>query len=242
VLVSFFDKRFENSVRIWAEKDKNKLQMASSTVRLIVMIAFASYSSVNGFALTMPVLYTGQEPGLTIIDSKSLNRTMFNQSHAIVFEFYNSWCGHCARFAPVWKQFAGEVRHWSSAVRVVALDCALDDNTPICRQYEVEMYPSVRLFAPQVAGLNDHGHQVEELKPKADFFLNITTKYLIEYQAKNETTDWPHLQPLTSISNWQTVQTKLNHDFKSIADLEVFLYIEPFDSLNGSQVRFEIHV
>ena len=29
---------------------------------------------------------------------------------AWVVEFYNTWCGHCVKFAPKWKQFAMELK------------------------------------------------------------------------------------------------------------------------------------
>lgn len=212
-------------------------------IRMIAIFASCFLvRNVDAFSLSMPVLYSGKEPGLTIVDVKSLNQTLFNQTYAVAFEFYNSWCGHCARFAPIWKQFAGDLRHWSSVVQVIALDCAVEENTSVCRQYEVEMYPSVRLFPPNVNGSQEHGHQLTELQPKAELLRNLTLRYLIDYQSKNLIKDWPVLQPIKSIDEWFTIKSFIKS--RNASDIQVFLYVEPYDSLNGSQVsaKFKINL
>ena len=52
-------------------------------------------------------LYTNKD-AVDILTSSSFRSDIFSKPFAIVVEFYNSWCGHCIRFAPVWKKFAGD--------------------------------------------------------------------------------------------------------------------------------------
>lgn len=43
-----------------------------------------------------------------VLDSDSVSR-VFHSSSALIVEFYATWCGHCASFAPVWKKLARDV-------------------------------------------------------------------------------------------------------------------------------------
>ena len=55
-------------------------------------------------------LYNGFDKFLEL-NSTNLRSTVFskNVSYTWLIEFYNSWCGHCHRFAPVWKEFATDI-------------------------------------------------------------------------------------------------------------------------------------
>lgn len=45
------------------------------------------------------------------LNGTNLRSTVFNknESYTWLIEFYNSWCGHCHRFVPVWKTFANDI-------------------------------------------------------------------------------------------------------------------------------------
>ena len=45
------------------------------------------------------------------LNTTNFKNEIFNSSHnnAWIIEFYNSWCGHCHRFSPIWKQFALDI-------------------------------------------------------------------------------------------------------------------------------------
>lgn len=45
-----------------------------------------------------------------ILDHGNFSATVHGTDNAWVVEFYNTWCGHCVAFAPVWKQFGKEVK------------------------------------------------------------------------------------------------------------------------------------
>ena len=54
-------------------------------------------------------LYSSEDY-VTILDDDSFERTVYGSSNAWMVEFYNSWCGHCVRFAPTWKKIAADVK------------------------------------------------------------------------------------------------------------------------------------
>ncbi|XP_055627982.1 sulfhydryl oxidase 1-like [Toxorhynchites rutilus septentrionalis] len=78
----------------------------------------------------------------------NLKERVFQQPHASLVEFYNSYCGFCRRYAPIWKQLASDILGWQKLVKVTALDCSQDENNAICREFEVMAYPTIRFFAP----------------------------------------------------------------------------------------------
>lgn len=60
-------------------------------------------------------------------------------------KFFAPWCGHCKRLAPTWdelgKKFAG-----SDLVKVIRVDCTLDENKSLCSKEGVDGYPSLFLY------------------------------------------------------------------------------------------------
>lgn len=207
--------------------------------RLTIFLFVFWFGSVcnyaNSFTLDKPILYTGKEPGLTLVDNKSLQSTIHNRSQLIMFEFYNSWCGHCVRFAPIWKQLASDVRRWNSTVLLTALDCAEDSNSEICRDYEVMMYPSIRFFYPFVNNTNEHGTQLEELKPDAVYLKGLIMKSLIDYQANHSTPTWPNLQPIANLTEWHRIR-EATYSSQNKIDSHLFAIIESSTSMLGTEV------
>ena len=43
-----------------------------------------------------------------ILDNANFYKNLIGSDSVWVVEFYNSWCGHCIKFAPNWKEFAKE--------------------------------------------------------------------------------------------------------------------------------------
>ena len=53
-------------------------------------------------------LYTNID-AVEILNTQNFESSVILKPYAIVVEFYNSWCGHCIRFAPKWKKFAKSI-------------------------------------------------------------------------------------------------------------------------------------
>lgn len=46
---------------------------------------------------------------VAILTADNFNENVYNSSSAWLVQFYNSWCGHCIKFSPVWKQLGADV-------------------------------------------------------------------------------------------------------------------------------------
>ncbi|XP_045784639.1 sulfhydryl oxidase 1 isoform X2 [Maniola jurtina] len=81
---------------------------------------------------------------VTILTSKNFDRKIYGQQNAFLLQFYNSYCGHCRAFAPKFKSLAAELEPWKNIVKLAVIDCSIEENNEICRQFEVMAYPSLR--------------------------------------------------------------------------------------------------
>uniref|UniRef100_UPI00398F276E sulfhydryl oxidase 1 n=1 Tax=Pristiophorus japonicus TaxID=55135 RepID=UPI00398F276E len=111
-----------------------------------VFVSFAAISLLLTPAAVSGVgLYT-QADQVTILESDSFDRIVYNTSNAWLVEFYASWCGHCINFAPVWKSLARDIKEWKPAIDLAVINCASMRNAKICRTFEVSTYPTIKFF------------------------------------------------------------------------------------------------
>lgn len=82
-----------------------------AAVLLIATVLFLLATRSNAAANFGSVLYDASDP-VRIIDGTDdfFRTTRSPASRAYLIEFYNSWCGHCIRYAPLFKEFAGDVQ------------------------------------------------------------------------------------------------------------------------------------
>lgn len=97
-----------------------------------------------------------------ILTSTNFNTSIFGQDHASLVEFYNSYCGHCKRFAPTYKKLANETWYWRDIIKVMAIDCAAEENYyEICVNFDLNVYPTLRYFKPQYEpSESDYGYKI----------------------------------------------------------------------------------
>ncbi|XP_050360545.1 sulfhydryl oxidase 1-like isoform X2 [Nymphalis io] len=81
---------------------------------------------------------------VVILTNKNFDKKIYGQTNAYVVQFYNSYCGHCRAFAPKFKSLASELESWKNILKLAVLDCSVEENNEICREFEVMAYPSVR--------------------------------------------------------------------------------------------------
>lgn len=127
-----------------------------------------SFKAANPFEKAeVQGLYSPQDD-VEILTSLNFRERVFNQPHASVVEFYNSWCGFCQRFAPSWKALATDTLPWKSMVSVGAIDCSDDMNSQLCREFEIMGYPALRYFHENyrtgIGRVMRKGNDLDELK------------------------------------------------------------------------------
>jgi len=55
------------------------------------------------------LLYSDEDDVISL-NVTSFNRTVLGTSNAWLVEFFSSWCGHCVRYAPLYKQLATDIK------------------------------------------------------------------------------------------------------------------------------------
>lgn len=53
-------------------------------------------------------LYNASD-NVVILNATNFKSSVYRDTKGWLVEFYNSWCGFCFRFAPLWKQFANDI-------------------------------------------------------------------------------------------------------------------------------------
>jgi len=59
---------------------------------------------------TVKPLYLDDDDDVISLTASAFNRTVYGTSNAWLVEFYSSWCGHCIRFAPMYKQLSADIK------------------------------------------------------------------------------------------------------------------------------------
>lgn len=116
-----------------------------------------------------PDLYTPIDDVIRL-NSTTFGPTLFSESKNVTYmvQFYNTFCGHCQMFAPIYKNLASRVKNWTSVVRIAGVDCSKDENTITCSENNIMGYPTLYIYPPnpkkddpQDAPLNLRNLQIE---------------------------------------------------------------------------------
>lgn len=175
-----------------------------------------------------------EKDDVEILTVKNFKSEIYGSERAWLVEFYNSWCGFCQRFAPSWKALATDVRDWKNAVVIAAIDCSTEENYPVCRDFEVMSYPTLRYFhenyqeAPKNIGKKIHaGSDVDEHRQK---LLEV----IIEEQNEGRGKIYPNLLPYTS----NNVTQLFNSTSEKIS--YVFLIIQQPSQFLGQEITVDL--
>nr|XP_034176663.1 sulfhydryl oxidase 1 [Osmia lignaria] len=203
---------------------------------LIVIITVSCNATVSkkSYDSQIPTqgLYNASD-NVVILNATNFKSSVYGDTKGWLVEFYNSWCGFCFRFAPLWKQFANDIYGWRDIVVVAAIDCADDDNNQICREYEIMHYPLIKYFSvnanPSSLGL------VMGKYDNVDEFRHSLIDLLEKEQQEGRGTSWPNITPYRNyeITNvWKGVQSTVKY---------YFLLFEKTDSHLGAEVILDMH-
>lgn len=177
-------------------------------------------------------LYNASD-NVVILNVTNFKSSVYGDTKGWLVEFYNSWCGFCFRFAPLWKAFANDVYAWKDIVVIAAIDCADDDNNPICREYEIMHYPMLKYFS-----VNAHPPSLGLLMEKYDSVNELRYNLidlLEEEQQEGRGTSWPNITPYRNYETtniWKAVQNSVKY---------FFLLFEKTDSHLGAEVILDMY-
>lgn len=198
----------------------------------IVISLCISYNLVNSAVIVSDDV---DEQGLysksdhvVILTNKNFDKKIYGQKNAFIVQFYNSYCGHCRAFAPKFKALAKEIRAWSEVIKLAVLDCSVEENNEICRQFEVMAYPSLRyLHENYVKGNSNVGEKFQSAESAAKLKDQMIFKIQNEQQA-GQLKHAPSLD-IDSPANIQTMPTPSGVTY-------TFLIFESPNSTIGSEI------
>ncbi|CAH4038939.1 unnamed protein product [Pieris brassicae] len=172
---------------------------------------------------------------VTILTNQNFNKKIYGQRNAYLVQFYNSYCGHCRAFAPKFKNLAAEIASWENIIKLAVIDCSVEENNEICRQFEVMAYPSLRyLHEKYVIGnafVGDNfmsGDTVDKLK--AQLIMKMQSE-----QSLGRLLFAPHL----GISAYGSYAAALNTVSANV--VYTFLVFESENSTVGSELALDIN-
>lgn len=192
-------------------------------------------------------LYTSTDAGLVILDNSNFTSQLSHKRNAFFVEFYNTWCGHCIKFAPIFKEFARDVDRWSSVVQLAVVDCAEDRNHDICREYEIYMYPSLRYFHP------NYTHQRDYSEPKPEGFESWSNRTGVPFDGTFDASEtlrthlidmirgsqvpkeWPDLNASSALTKREFIRS-----LPSAAHIPTVVVLEPEDSYIGMSLILDL--
>jgi thiol oxidase len=120
------------------------------TIIIYIFITLLVVYTLIAFVSSYPSpLYTSSQT-INILSDNNFSSNVFynelNSNRLQLIQFYNSWCGHCMAFAPTFKSFAKDIKDWTHLITISVVDCAQEINTKLCRDMEVNVYPTLKMF------------------------------------------------------------------------------------------------
>lgn len=132
------------------DRNLNFFQSLASITCLLVILTISIQPYCQPVdAREQPDLYSATDNVLRLT-GETFEPTVFKSSSDITYvvEFYNTFCGHCQVFAPIYKEIAVRLKNWSSVVRIAGVDCSKYENVETCSDNKIEGYPTIFIFAP----------------------------------------------------------------------------------------------
>ena len=81
---------------------------------------------------------------------------------------------------------------WGSVLKVGAINCARSQNLAICRNYDVNGYPWVKLFPP----MSKEGDMGDKVPHKLqEEMLELLVNHVTDLQDRTHPPSWPNLAP-----------------------------------------------
>ena len=85
----------------------------------------------------------GGSPFLVTIDNDNWQQIIYGNNQPLIVEFYAPWCGHCKALAP---EYAKAATNLKGMVLFGAVNCDEDKNRPLCGQFQVQGFPTIKVF------------------------------------------------------------------------------------------------
>jgi len=106
-------------------------------------------------ASTANALY-GAKSNVVQATGKNFKDEVLKFPGIVMVEFYAPWCGHCKSLAPEYEKAAGLL---NGVVKVVAVDTTESDSEKLAGQYQVQGFPTLKIFGADKKAPTDYQGQ-----------------------------------------------------------------------------------
>lgn len=98
-------------------------------------------------------------------DYEEIQGSQKNSKNIKVYNFNTSWCGWSVRFQPEWQKFEEACKSDPTLKNVEAFDvkCDQPENENLCKQFEVEGFPTVIIEANGKRGVYKGAREAKEI-------------------------------------------------------------------------------
>lgn len=104
------------SISMWIRLSNWTNMILKLTILLAVFYCFTNFASSRSIdsrrvyhAISSGKGLYSPTDKLTILVESNFKEHVIGKSNAWLVEFYNSWCGHCIQFSPIYREFAASV-------------------------------------------------------------------------------------------------------------------------------------
>lgn len=151
-------------------------------LKLLILYIYLFHNSIFRVKTDAPDLYSPLDDVLRL-NSSTFVPTVFQQNKNVTFmvQFYNSFCGHCQMFAPVYKELASRVRNWTSVVQLAGIDCSKDENVLTCSENKIGGYPTIFIYYPNSKYQDPNDAPLDLRKLQIDWNVDDIEESLIDY-------------------------------------------------------------
>lgn len=103
-------------------------------MRCLLILLFLASVALASFYKNSPV-----------IEAKGNLGPVLKSNKTSIVEFYAPWCGHCRSLLP---EYVKASKGLKGLANVVAVDCDQEINKPVCAQWKVQGFPTLKIFRP----------------------------------------------------------------------------------------------
>eukprot|EP00578_Thalassiosira_sp_NH16_P024121 CAMPEP_0181098850 /NCGR_PEP_ID=MMETSP1071-20121207/12348_1 /TAXON_ID=35127 /ORGANISM="Thalassiosira sp., Strain NH16" /LENGTH=216 /DNA_ID=CAMNT_0023181477 /DNA_START=227 /DNA_END=877 /DNA_ORIENTATION=+ len=145
-------------------------------------IGAAAALSENEDPLWSSTSTASTDPVLRLTTS-TYESTVFHSGKNGMVMFYQSWCGHCIRFKPVWDELAMMA---DPSIFIARVDCGASADNKICRSSQITTYPTLRYFVDRTEHEYNDSLSIHKLREFVDSTLATPCNPLLDANTCSE--------------------------------------------------------